>query len=175
MKWVMNDGGRDKYFRGWAPGDCFTRAAAIASENDYRDIYELVNSYCAKEKEKDSNYMKNFSARLGVEFTMIEKIMKDLGWQYHSLPEDEQDKYQLNELVFPKGRVMVNLQTHCTAVINGVIQDAFDPNTRDGCLVDGYYTKDPTMATAATVGRATAGRTARKKHKKTNKKKSQNK
>lgn len=41
MDFVYNDGGRSKYFKGNA-GDCVTRAIAIATGFDYKEVYDNI-------------------------------------------------------------------------------------------------------------------------------------
>ena len=44
MKWVYDDGGRSKYFKG-TTDDCVARAIAIATGKDYKEVYDLINKY----------------------------------------------------------------------------------------------------------------------------------
>lgn len=44
MKFVSNDGGRSKYFKG-SSGDCAVRALAIYFNEDYKDVYDSFNPY----------------------------------------------------------------------------------------------------------------------------------
>ena len=41
MKYIYNDGGRSKYFKGKA-NDCVCRAISIASNRDYKEVYDSL-------------------------------------------------------------------------------------------------------------------------------------
>lgn len=41
-EYVYDDGGRSKYFKANKVGDCVTRAVAIASGRDYKEIYDMI-------------------------------------------------------------------------------------------------------------------------------------
>ena len=73
MKFNYNDGGRSKYFKGQA-GDCVTRAIAIATRMDYKEVYNLV----AKKVEAITGTK---SARNGVPKKLTKQIMKELGFK----------------------------------------------------------------------------------------------
>ena len=70
-----NDGGRSKYFKGYA-GDCVTRAIAINMNKDYLETYGIVADY-NKGKRKGGR-----SARNGVTNTGTFNILASLGYKY---------------------------------------------------------------------------------------------
>ncbi len=41
IDYKYNDGGRSKYFKGTG-GDCVTRAIAIATGKDYKEVYDIL-------------------------------------------------------------------------------------------------------------------------------------
>ena len=50
IDFVYNDGGRSKYFDGKKVGDCVTRAVAIASGRDYKEVYDFLAEGNAKQR-----------------------------------------------------------------------------------------------------------------------------
>lgn len=44
MEYNYNDGGRSKYFKAECVNDCVTRAIAIATERDYKEVYNEIKS-----------------------------------------------------------------------------------------------------------------------------------
>lgn len=134
MEWVHDDGGRAAAgFKGEA-GDCVCRAISIATEKPYREIYDLINSM-VKDKKSES-------ARSGVKIPTIRKVMDSLGWKWIPTMQVGQGcRVHLRPEELPKGRMVVSVSRHETAVIDGVIHDTFDPS-RDGFrCVYGYYVK----------------------------------
>jgi len=62
LNFIYSDGGRSNYFKGEA-GDCVVRAISIATEIDYKVIYDklfdLNKDYIAKKNTKLSKQMKS--------------------------------------------------------------------------------------------------------------------
>lgn len=157
MNWEYNDGGRSKYFKSKYVGDCFTRAVAIAMDYDYKEMYNLINSYCREER--PSKYRKDqSSARNGVYSGMAKKIMKSLGWEYYSY-RDGYGMIHLNEDELPMGTIVCKLARHVTCVKDHVIYDIYNPsdksidfmcdnphkkhvNHKDRCVYGYWYKKE---------------------------------
>ena len=49
MQFVYSTGGREKYYNAIKVGDCVTRAICNATGKDYKEVYDLINSYAARE------------------------------------------------------------------------------------------------------------------------------
>lgn len=128
LPFVYDDGGRAKYFTGSA-GDCVTRAIAIATEQDYLDIYKAL-SECGN------------SARNGVKKDKYAKLLAKMGWQWHAcMTIGSGCKVHLRANELPKGRIIARLSGHICAVIDGIVYDTYDC-TRDGTrCVYGYWKK----------------------------------
>jgi len=135
MKYVYNDGGRAAAgFKG-SVGDCVVRAIAIATQMSYREVYDLVNSI-AKESPKHRlirscgkiRYRSRSSARDGVLKNDTRKIMARLGWTWiPTMQIGSGCKVHLLASELPKGRLVVQVSKHLTAVIDGVIHDTYNP------------------------------------------------
>lgn len=130
-----NDGGRSNYFKGNG-GDCVTRAIAIAANLDYKEVYDrLAKGNATQRKGKHEGakagkrtalhgintkrkWFKDYMNELGFEW--IPTMLIGQGCKVHLCPDE-----------LPKGRLIVSVSKHYTSMIDGVINDTFDPR-RDG-------------------------------------------
>ena len=141
MKVKITDGGRSKYFKGTAPGDCVTRAISIATEQDYLEVYNALNLLSKRERPRGNN--KRSSARNGMTKATSKRYMNDLeGWDWiPTMGIGTGCTVHLREEELPGGRLICAVSKHWCAVIDGVVHDAFDP-TREGTrCVYGYWYK----------------------------------
>lgn len=141
MKYIFDDGGRAAAgYKGQA-NDCVCRAISIATERPYQEVYDLINQYAKNERTGKRKKGKS-SAREGVYKQTIHKVMEHYGWRWTpTMLIGSGCKVHLKEDELPKGRLVVNVSKHCTAVIDGVLHDTYDCS-RDGTrCVYGYYTK----------------------------------
>lgn len=142
IEWVYDDGGRaEAGYKGTA-GDCVCRAIAIAAEMPYKDVYDLINAFGAKERITKNRKTKS-SARNGVWKETVRKVMAHLGFVWHPVMKIGSGcTMHLYSDELPGGRLVVSVSHHEVAVIDGVIHDTYDC-TRDGTrCVYGYYKKD---------------------------------
>ena len=129
MKWVYDDGGRHKYFKGKYAGDCFVRAVSIATGYDYKFVYDTVNEIAKKEPK--SKYRRDrSSSRDGVYQVTAKRVMRFFGWTW--VPYTKHGHLlHLNPEELPKGTIICNCAKHVTCVIDGVIYDAYDCSNKD--------------------------------------------
>lgn len=134
----FNDGGRSKYFKGRDTRDCVTRSISIATNKDYKEVYdEMANGMKLLTGTK--------SARNGVNKKVYHKYLIENGFKWVPTMKIGQGcKVHLNENELPKGVLIVRLSRHLTSVIDGVIYDTYNPNTNRPTkrCVYGYYIKD---------------------------------
>lgn len=136
MEHVFNDGGRAAAgFRGSA-GDCVTRAIAIAMQLPYQEVYGAMaegNLKTVQSKRRRKTTLGKRSARNGI-FTQAKWFkdwMKAQGWVWTATMHIGSGcKVHLKADELPKGRIIVSLSRHYSAVIDGVIHDTYDPNNR---------------------------------------------
>lgn len=141
MKWIYNDGGRSKYFKGYA-NDCVCRSIAIANKMDYKEVYDLITDYIRKEP-LDDLYVTN--ARAGVSKDLSRKILEDLGWVYTpTMKFGSGCTIHLKKEELPEGRLIVQVSKHLTTVIDGIIYDTYDPSRNETRCVYGIWTKKQT-------------------------------
>ena len=141
MKWVYNDGGRSKYFKAEKVGDCVCRAISIATGEDYKKIYDMLNDLAKNERTgKRKKGVSN--ARNGVYRCTSQKLLEQLGWIWHpTMTIGSGCKVHLNSEELPKGTLIVKVSHHLTCVKDGVIYDTHDCSREGTRCVYGYYTK----------------------------------
>ena len=139
MDFNFNDGGRSKYFKAENVGDCVVRSVAIATGIDYKKIYDLF----AKE---NLRLRGRKTARNGIDRKIYEKFLLENGFTWVPKMKIGQGcKTHLNENEVPRSGVLVlSLSRHLTCVIDGVINDTYDPSRGGTRCVYGYYIKEET-------------------------------
>ena len=141
MEWKYNDGGREAAGYKGSAGDCVCRAIAIATELPYEQVYKLINQY-GKQEKVTARRRHQSSARNGVYKDTIRKVMEGLGWKWvPTMFIGSGCSVHLRSGELPQGRLVVNCWKHCTAVIDGVINDTYDPSRGGTRCVYGYYRK----------------------------------
>jgi hypothetical protein len=139
IQWKYHDGGRESAgFRGKA-GDCVTRAIAIATGKPYLEVYDSLNALAQSERISKRKSRRS-SARTGVHRTTYEKYLLSLGWKWTATMQIGQGcTVHLRGDELPKGRLIVRVSGHLTAVIDGIIYDTHNPSRRGMRCVYGYY------------------------------------
>ena len=135
MRFIYNDGGRSKYFKAEKVGDCVTRAIAIATGKDYKEVYDALFSLSKKMGD-------GHSPRGGVDKKVFKKYLEGEGWTWYPTMRIGQGcKVHLRDDELPNGRLIVSVSNHLTCVIDGVLNDTYDC-TRDGRrCVYGFFKK----------------------------------
>ncbi len=133
MKFILNDGGRAAAGYRGNTGDCVCRAIAIATQQPYQTVYDALNTIGATER-KGSRRRGKSNARTGVYKPTIRRYMESIGWRWvPTMGIGTGCKVHLHDGELPLGRLVVNVSRHCTAVIDGEIHDAFDPQRNVHC------------------------------------------
>lgn len=129
LEFNYNDGGRSKYFNATHVGDCVTRAIAIASGMDYKEVYNLFYKVSGR------------TPRNGVEKKTIRKVMQILGAVWTPCMKIGSGctcHLRKNEIPMEE-RIVCSLSGHLTAVINGVVNDTYDCTRGGERCVYGYW------------------------------------
>lgn len=143
-KYVYNDGGRSESGRKGLTGDCVTRSIAIVTGLPYESVYQrLAEGNAGQRKTKTSSVSsgkKTASHGINTTRKWFKEYMREMGFQWVPTMEVGKGcKTHLRSDELPKGRLVVSVSKHFTAVIDGVIHDTHDPS-RDGTrCVYGYY------------------------------------
>ena len=129
MKVKFNDGGRSKYFAASDVGDCVTRAVAIVTGKDYKCVYNEISKIIG------------YTPRNGVRQKDTKKVMAHFGGFWHpTMKVGCGCTTHLKDGEIPmRGRIICNVSKHVVAVIDGVINDTFDPSRNGTRCVYGYW------------------------------------
>jgi lipoprotein-anchoring transpeptidase ErfK/SrfK len=144
-QFVYNDGGRSAYYKGKG-GDCVTRAIAIVTGRDYKEVYDILaegNSTQRKGKREGSKAGKRTAlSGINTKRKWFQDYMKSLGFTWIPTMQIGQGcKTHLRSDELPQGRIIVSVSKHYTAMIDGVINDTYDPSRNGNRCVYGYWIK----------------------------------
>jgi hypothetical protein len=142
MEFVYNDGGRkDSGYKG-TTGDCVTRAIAIVTGKPYQEVYDALNLLAESERTGKRKRGKS-NARTGVYRVTYDKYLKSLGYKWiPTMKIGSGCKVHLRSTELPKGRLIVTVSRHITAVIDGIVHDIHECSRNGMRCVYGYYVKD---------------------------------
>lgn len=140
MKWIYADGGRKGAgFRGEV-GDCVTRAIALATDEDYRAVYDSLGDAAATERPRKGRGRSH--PRTGVKRSTYQNYLARRGWQWiPTMGIGTGCKVHLRDGELPMGELIVKVSGHLCAVIDGVIYDTHDPSRGGTRCVYGYFQK----------------------------------
>lgn len=126
--WVYNDGGRSEAGYKSTAADCVVRAVAIVMEIPYKVIYEDLRHFLSSRGAD--------SPRNGVSYEHLQRYLGQLGFRYKAI---EGKHITLHRDELPKGKVIADLPRHVTAVLDGIINDAYNPNEKKNQQLLGYW------------------------------------
>jgi hypothetical protein len=151
MHWIYDDGGRAAAGYVGRTGDCVTRAIAIATHRSYQQVYDEINK--AAHGERTGTKTRGVSsARLGVYKRTTRAYLAALGWTWTpTMQIGAGCTVNLTAGELPKGRIIVSVSKHLTAVLDGVIHDTHDPSRGGRRCVYGYW-RDTAEPTGACIG-----------------------
>lgn len=129
MKVRYDDGGRSKYFTASKVGDCVTRAIAIATQRDYKEVYNTITKIVG------------YTPRNGVKKADTKKLMAHFGGVWHpTMTVGSGCTTHLEDGEIPMhGRIICKCSKHVVAVIDGVIHDTYDASRNGKRCIYGYW------------------------------------
>lgn len=129
----LNDGGRTQAGYKGAASDCFTRSAAIVTGLPYRQVYDEVNRL-GKQEHVTKRKAKRSNARTGVYRVTEEHFMAAQGFvRVPCMAIGKGTTVTLEPSQLPNtGPIMVSVSRHYTAIVDGVLQDTYDPRRYNG-------------------------------------------
>ncbi|NBW19604.1 MAG: hypothetical protein EBR82_67690 [Caulobacteraceae bacterium] len=136
MKYNYNDGGRALAGYEGKARDCVCRAISITTQLPYQQIYDKL---CEINKQTHGKS----SARDGIltKSPLFKKFMYELGFTWVATMRIGQGcKVHLREGEVPMGRIICSVSRHYVAVIDGVVNDIFNPTRNGNRCVYGYWT-----------------------------------
>jgi|TARA_B100001964_G_C14126031_1_gene550583 hypothetical protein len=123
----FNNGG----WKGAKRGDCVARAISIATEKSYDEIFNGLLVW-AKEAKDLPNSKKVYTAFLHAH-----------GWKWKpTMGIGTGCKVHLKASELPKGRIICRCSHHLVAVVDGEIQDTYNPSRDGSRCVYGYFYKE---------------------------------
>jgi hypothetical protein len=142
MRFVYNDGGRkDAGFKGHT-GDCAVRSIAIVTGNPYKEVYDAINTIAKNSERRGKRKRRISNARTGVYRGVVGRYLTAIGYKWiPTMLIGKGCKVHLKEDELPKGRLMVRVSRHYTAVIDGTIHDTHNPSRGGTRCVYGYFIK----------------------------------
>lgn len=138
MKWIYNDGGRAKTGYTGFTSDCATRAISIVTGKPYISVYEKINEFA----KLGSNWrVRNSTAMTGVYVETIKDVLKYTSQSWVYVPVKVRATDTLLDTL-PKNGVILVLNSHVCAMIDGVIHDTFNPFAHGNRkILWGFYTR----------------------------------
>ncbi len=137
MHYIYNDGGRAAAGYKGSCGDCVTRAVAIATGLPYDQVYRALADGQGEQRKSRGRTARN---GVNTKRKWFKDYMATLGWVWTpTMGIGTGCKVHLRDGELPMGRLIVAVSRHYTAVIDGVIQDAFDCSREGRRCVYGFW------------------------------------
>jgi hypothetical protein len=143
-EFVEDDGGRAAAGYGEPEGDCVARAIAIATSKPYAEVFEALKGAHARyvkrlrpgsEAHGHEERRRTEPIHNGCSEKVSGPYLRSLGWQYTRVRE----RVYFRAGALPSGRLIVDLNRHYVALIDGVIHDTYDSGGHGRRPVDGYW------------------------------------
>ena len=115
MEYIYNDGGRSKYFKGKAE-DCVCRAISIASNKDYKEVYDSLKKAVGTPRNgvfTTNKAFKDWMVANGFVWTPCSGI--GVKTSVHFIEGE-----------LPKGRLVCSVAKHYVAVVDDKVYDTWD-------------------------------------------------
>jgi hypothetical protein len=143
INFKFNDGGRANFYKGTG-GDCVCRSIAIVTGLPYNEVYERLANANAKQRkgkrEGQKSGVKTALNGINTKRKWFQDYMQELGFEWiPTMLVGQGCKVHLRADELPKGKLIVNVSKHFTAVIDGVINDTYDCSRGGSRCVYGYY------------------------------------
>lgn len=141
---VFNDGGRAKAGYKGTTGDCVCRAICIITGKPYQEIYDALSEGNATQRKtkrsSKSTGIRTASKGINVKRKWFQTYMESLGFTWTpTMLIGQGCKVHLKADELPKGKLVISVSKHYTAMIDGVINDLYDPSREGTRCVYGYY------------------------------------
>ena len=128
-------------------GDCVVAAITIAADLDYMEVWNAItagNKSARITKRSPKSLHKNADHGVLTTRKWFKDYMKSLGFVWTptmKIGSGCQVHLRRDEIPM-KGRLVVSLSKHYTAVIDGVIHDEYNPDRNGDRCVYGFWTKE---------------------------------
>jgi len=147
LDFQYNDGGRKEAGRKGDTGDCVTRAIAIAANLPYEQVYSVLAQGNATQRKSKHHKAKDgkrtASNGISVRRKWFRDYMHKLGFKWiPTMQIGSGCKVHLRKGEMPMGRLVVAVSKHYTSMIDGIINDTYDPSRNATRCVYGYWRLD---------------------------------
>lgn len=151
MKFQVNDGGRAAAGYHGEAADCVCRAVSIASDLPYQAVYDALAEGNSKQRQTrktpKSSGQHSARNRILTKRKWFDDYMTSLGFRWVPTMQIGQGcKVHLKDGELPMGRLVVSVSKHMAAVIDGVLNDAYQCDRDETRCVYGYYIKESRVA-----------------------------
>jgi hypothetical protein len=144
---VWSDKGHDQKFQYNSGGslreagrDCVIRSISIVTGRNYHSVYTDLQTFAKTLNNSKRERGDHTNLTTGVHIRVWKRYLKQLGFKYVSTMKIGQGtKVHLRGDELPKGKLIVSVSRHLTAVIDGVIHDTFDPSRNGKRCVFSYF------------------------------------
>lgn len=141
MDFVFHDGGRAAAGYKGKTGDCVTRSIAIVTGKPYQEVYEGLNQLAQTER-TGRRKKRRSNSRTGVYRKTYQRYIESLGWRWTSaMSIGSGCRVHLKAKELPRGRLLVKVSKHLTAVIDGVLYDTHNCSRGGTRCVYGYFSR----------------------------------
>lgn len=140
MKFKYNDGGRALAGYKGTTGDCVCRAICIASQLPYKEVYDTlaIGNFMQRKGKRTAKRKQTASHGINVNRKWFKDYMQSIGFVWiPTMGIGTGCKVHLTNGELPMGRLVVSVSKHYTAVIDGVVNDLYNPERNIHCT-DGY-------------------------------------
>ena len=142
-KFNYNDGGRANAGYKGKTGDCVCRSIAIVTGLPYQQVYDYLsdgNFNQTLSKRQKVKRSKSASGGINVKRKWFNDYMKSLGFEWVSVMGIGTGcTTHLKSDELPSGKIICVLSGHYTSVIDGVINDTYDPSRNGTRCVYAYW------------------------------------
>lgn len=140
----FNDGGRKEAGYIGTTGDCVARAICIASGLPYQEVYDTLANGNATQRQskyhKAKDGVRTAARGINVRREWFKTYMQSIGFSWTpTMLIGQGCKVHLKADELPKGRLVVAVSKHYTAVIDGTLNDIYDCSRSGDRCVYGYY------------------------------------
>src|SRR5262249_2326010 len=124
-------------------GNCVPRSIAIATGKPYDEVVGALRAEAARFSDRVPDRMESEGIRkskkgaYNFEPQAVDPYLRAIGWEF-TRPKEPM-RLRADDL--PSGRLIVSINRHYVAVIDGVIHDLYDSGGAGKIKVEGYYTK----------------------------------
>jgi hypothetical protein len=135
-RFVYDDGGRGSAGYAGSVRDCVARSVAIASGAPYAYVYARLEEMSRGE----TGVKYQPGPDTGIGFDTADRLMGELGFTFTQHVACLW-RWGRGNGGLPDGRLVLFCGDHCTAMVDGVIHDAYNPIGKGWRLVAGYWSR----------------------------------